>query len=55
MKKKIKDLTKEEVMTICDKYRCEECPLYTYKDAYYCKDERLNLHGDEEIEVEDDE
>lgn len=55
MKKKIKDLTKEEVMTICEKYDCYKCPLYIGINIYKCKDERLNKYGDEEIEVEDDE
>lgn len=27
MKKKIKDLTLEEIKKICNKYSCNECPL----------------------------
>lgn len=29
MKKKIKDLTREDITNICDKYwNCQQCPLY---------------------------
>ena len=55
MKKKIKDLTDEEVIKICGNYRCKECPLFTYKDWCRCKDDFLGLYGEEEIEVEEDE
>ena len=53
MKKKIKDLTLEEVKTICKNNSCDECPL---KDApcqegYYAL---VNSELNQEIEVEDD-
>ena len=62
MKKKIKDLTLEQVKTMCDKhlkkdknglYQCEICP---YAKNYHCKLDYnyLNEYGNEEIEVEDD-
>lgn len=60
MKKKIKDLTLEEVKTLCDKhlkkdtnglYQCAICP---YAKEYHCKLSYtyLNEYGDEEIEVD---
>ena len=54
MKKKIKDLTLEEVTKICKNNSCYDCPL---KDApcyegFYAV---VNSGLDQEIEVEDDE
>ena len=64
MKKKIKDLTLEEIKKICGKhlkidknglYQCEICP-YANAKKYHCKFDYnyLNEYGNEEIEVEDD-
>ena len=33
MKKKIKDLTFDEMATICEKHNCKKCPLYPHE--YY--------------------
>ena len=54
MKKKIKDLTLEELMSICANSVCSNCPIR----YFICRDEFLvseidNLDCDEEIEVED--
>ena len=54
MKKKVKDLTLEEVTKICKNNSCDECPL---KDApcqegYYAL---VNSELDQEIEVNSDE
>ena len=54
MKKKIKDLTEEEVIKICDNHSCKRCPLFDYESCH-CKTNLLELYGEEEIEVEDDE
>ena len=34
MKKKLKDLTRDEMYTICDviRYKCEICPLYNKRN-----------------------
>ena len=53
MKKKIKDLTKEEFDKICDNNICTSCKLDT--NYLWCKIDNLENYGDEEIEVEDDE
>ena len=63
MKKKIKDLTLEEVRKICENKKCENCILFTYLNWYFCKvknylDDVLHNSkeiGDEEIEVDEDE
>ena len=54
MKKKIKDLTLEEVKKICKNNSCDECPL---KDAPCQKgyDALVNSEINQEIEVEDNE
>ena len=52
MKKKIKDLTIEELYKICSKYSCKDCPLDI--PQLWCKYNDLDKYGDEEIEVEDD-
>lgn len=54
MKKKIGDLTKEEIKKICDKYLnqheiCCDCPLQTTKDDACLR----CLDLDKEIEVEE--
>ena len=49
MKKKIKDLTREERLKICDKYvheGCEHCPflLFTFREqSSYCVHHILNV------------
>lgn len=65
MKKKIKDLTLEEVTMICKKYstrdaegfvHCNECPLASKYHCVCIKSERrwfLKEYGNEEIEVEE--
>lgn len=53
MKKKIKDLTLEEVKEICSNNICDYCPFDL--DELWCKYNDLEHYGDEEIEVEDDE
>lgn len=46
-KKKIKDLTKEEIWMICDSYDwCEMCPL---KDTFKCPN--VDLYGEATVEV----
>lgn len=52
MKKKIKDLTLEEVKKICSNNICDYCPL-DLKELW-CKSDDLEHYGEEEIEVEDD-
>lgn len=38
MKKKIKDLTSEEISKVCDKYdKCLDCPLCGGGLYYYCE------------------
>ena len=53
MKKKIKDLTFDERMRICDKYKtCEGCPLCLGIDTYsvyVCGSEIMN----KEVEIDD--
>lgn len=52
MKKKIKDLTIEEIKNICIKANCNNCPLDI--PELWCKHNDLYEYGEEEIEVEDD-
>ena len=52
MKKKIKDLTIEELIKICCKHRCNYCPFYL--DVPWCKYDDLEHYGDEEIEVDEE-
>lgn len=57
MKKKIKDLTLEEIKKICEQYDysfCEECELYS-KETECCLVEPPLLEKDLEREVEIDE
>lgn len=37
MKKKIKDLTLEELKKICKNKKCSECILFTFVGFYSCK------------------
>lgn len=53
MKKKIKDLTIEEIKKICGNNICNYCPFDL--DTPYCKYDDLEHYGDEEIEVDEDE
>lgn len=53
MKKKIKDLTIEEIKKICGNNICNYCPFDL--DAPYCKYDDLEHYGEEEIEVDVDE
>lgn len=60
MKKKIKDLTLEEVKAICDDNICSTCPFYTSNGWCFCKiknflDEPLEAKEflEQEIEVEE--
>lgn len=56
MKKKIKDLTLEELLNICIKYSCEDCPLNTIVcDKYFNISDLYDMKLNKEIEVEDDE
>ena len=53
MKKKIKDLTLEEIANICKTYAgCTHCPL-EIKNYRLCKHHILGKYGEQEIEVED--
>lgn len=57
MKKKIKDLTHDEIDSICDSYDCGECtkcPFYTPLSEL-CKCCEIYKYGEEEIEVDLDE
>jgi len=54
MKKKIRDLTKEEIEKLCDNYfekhkNCQSCPLNGINNCL----KYLGLNLDQEIEVED--
>lgn len=67
MKKKIKDLSKKQIDTICKKYgkrdekglvHCNECPLSSEYHCVCIKSQRrwfLKEYGNEEIEVDEDE
>ena len=56
MKKKIKDLTLEEIRKICENKKCTNCILLTYLSWYFCKvNNYLDDVLEQEIEVEDDE
>ena len=50
MKKKIKDMTFEELIKICCKHRCNYCPLDLNESL--CKFDDLKHYGEEEIEVD---
>ena len=52
MKKKIKDLTLEEIKKICSNNICDSCPLDSNNP--WCKYGDLEHYGDEEIEVDDE-
>lgn len=56
MKKKIKELTEEQIDKICDKHPfCGDCPLVMKaKDSFYCYGLHKNLYGDIEIELGED-
>ena len=60
MKKKIKDLTLQEVKKICKNKKCSECILFTFVGYYTCKirnyiEEVYDIadYGNQEIEVEE--
>lgn len=53
MKKRIKDLTDEEIDIICKNNKCDNCPLNTGIMVAFCKPDELYEYGDEEIEVEE--
>lgn len=62
MKKKIKDLTHAEVLSICEKYYDEACPWdcpYCLQDNDFddesngCKLDEFGDYADEEVEVEE--
>lgn len=61
MKKKIKDLTLEEIDKICNNTGCGRCPLFFCEDCHYnnvCLNEDLGgLYSflNKEIEVEENE
>jgi hypothetical protein len=61
MKKKIKDMTREEFKKMCDKYdsSCTGCPLSWMNDCFglrdYLKAHEMEKALEQEIEVEDDE
>jgi len=54
MKKKIKDLTLEEVKNICfnkHKHKCYGCPLYAMKPTYFgCMKDNYTFYN-KEVEV----
>ena len=52
MKKKIKDLTLEEIEKICKNHNCHFCPLDV--NELWCKSDDLEHYGEQEIEVEED-
>ena len=60
MKKKIKDLTLEEVKKICKNEKCNsKCQFFTFNGFYFCKlknyiDDTFNKeeYGEGEIEVD---
>lgn len=59
IKKKIKDMTKEDAQKICDKYDvcCDECPLYIGFFSIYCLSDIISgseKYANYEVEVEDD-
>lgn len=60
MLKKIKDLTKEELESICDKYEyCKTCPLKIKGSCYcmivyLCTKEKIEKKLENEVEVEDE-
>ena len=53
MKKKIKDLTLEEIKKICINHSCQFCPLDI--NEFWCKNNDLEHYGEQEIEVDEDE
>ena len=55
MKKKVKDLTDEEIDIICKNNKCDNCPLNPDIMVLWCKPSELDKYGDEEIEVDLDE
>ena len=54
MKTKIKDLTSEQLIKICDTHSCDNCPLRV-PGVNACKnwDGFFEKHKDEEVEVDD--
>lgn len=60
MKKKIKDMTREEFNEMCSKYpsNCEECPVNWMHDCGalrdYLKAHEIEKALEQEIEVEED-
>lgn len=61
MKKKVKDLTRQEFKNICNKYNdeCEGCPFKWMEDCleleYYLKTQDITKALNQEIEVDEDE
>ncbi|HRF69949.1 MAG TPA: hypothetical protein PKV66_00800 [Candidatus Pelethenecus sp.] len=54
MKKKIKDLTEDEINGFCnDNYYCHTCQLYISEDCMYCKRHDLDTYGEEEVEIDE--
>ena len=53
--KKIKDLTKEELLRICDNHNCDDCPLRVPNVAA-CKnwDGFIDKFKEEEVKVPDE-
>ena len=48
VKKKVRDLTLEEVSKICESRKCKGCPLYEF-----CNDPaQIRFYLDDEVEVE---
>ena len=52
MKKKIKDLTQDEIVNICSNSSCKTCPLKA-PNKPICKD-KLSKYDDEEIEIKEE-
>ena len=53
MKKKIKDLTREEKRQFCKKYDCHFCPLHFYVGISLGCFEHLDYKMEEEVDVEE--
>ena len=61
MKKKVKELTRKEFRTICNKYNdeCEGCPFSWMRDCleleYYLKTKDIEKALEQEVEVDSNE
>lgn len=54
MKKKIKDLTLEEINKVCDKYLyCAQCPMFHNYTFCIKREEWLRAYLEQEVEVDE--